>query len=886
MPNPALSFRMKPHQVARLTGAWPATLDLSRASRRFDLRVFDHAAGEHLDHDDFSHVVLHDGALFLNGQRVSQAAFGRNFVRFSSKTADRFVSGVLNFTADALAFTGRVFLGASETDAVAHDVAGVTPPTAYSTRIATTGAVPSGTDQFPAWCPPEPSDSDSAAWVDGLNLVVGYTFSEAGQLPVPVIKMINPAKADDPADLGDSCALTVDAKTENLMLTLVMDDPSLGVDEWGPNFPGGFIIEFDAFGDTFRGVLQRYDSDKGELQSTRLAWHGKALATEARPAAALVAASAPAAAAELASDLNVAELYSLQPDAKKLQDDQFNLLVQNMKWALADNTATKDWVSTYWAEEPPSGFSDDRIKLIRANAAFYTDRFAVCYLGSSFNKMTGTGAPTTKLTDDQKLNLAFYMQAGLATEKGYNAQSHGVYVEAFTAAVPRLNDYLADQNPKDPAHDWATQLYNQIIKPNMINQAVLKIIAGHGMEEANRHSTVLLALQPSGDLARSYHSLIVNASLSRCVEHLKFDQDSMKSWLTDSIQAFIDALKSGALKIDGVDPETQARLIAQAEDMEKAAQEAGSVAALAAALTDLSIAAGGKNFWEKLANTESTWGKVGYKFASGIYCLAIVGGISQAVISFMNWDKLTGEQKATVIVSVVQIAAKLVQKMPDIIGTVGDAGTWGMNKVQEFYRWCADSEIGSDTEDVERMLLNPDEDPMEYGSRNISELVNTETESLELEGSMWAKTFDKTVGRACEVIGAAAAVAFALISEYQFLQDLASGAPLRTEVLDGIIMAANFGVAIFAVVGLFSTASFIPVVGAIFAIIGIVAALIEMFWPPDPKPNPIEVFMKDQLVPAAEGTKRWILDAPAGWATDKTVPAHNAYNPGSKPALA
>ncbi|HSO69217.1 MAG TPA: hypothetical protein VLQ67_06215 [Arachnia sp.] len=875
---------MSPRQVDRLTGAWPATLDLSRASRRFDLRVFDHAVGEHLDHDEFAHVVVHDGALFFNGDRVTQAQFGRNFVRFSSKTADRYVSGVLSFTPDALAVTGRVFLGATEGDATAHDVAGVTPPTVYTTRTAISGAVPSGTEQFPTWSPPAPADSDAAGWTEGLHLVVGYAFTEGGQLPVPVIQLVDPKRPADPVDLGDSCALTVDPKTENLILTLVMDDPSLGVDEFGPTFPGGFIVEFDSFGDSFRGVVQRYDADTAQLEPTRLAWSGTAVRSPARPAAALVAASAPPAAAEVAADLNVAELYSLQPDAKKLQDTQFNLLIENMKWALADNPGTKDWVSTYWAEEPPSGFSEERKTLIRSNASFYTDRFAVCYLGSSFDKMTGSGAPATKLNEPQKLNLAFYMQAGLATEKAYNAQSHGVYTQAFVQALPRLRDYIADQNTDDPAHDWAKRLYDQITTPAMINQAVLKVMAGHGMEEANRHSAILLALQPSGDYARQYHTLIVNASLSRCVEHLKFDSDSMKTWLGDSIQAFIDALMSGALRVEGTDPEAQARLIAQAEEMQKAAEEAGGVVALAEALTDLSVAAGGKNFWETLANAETTWGKVGYKFASSVYCLAFVAGISQAVISFMSWDKLTGEQKASVVISTVQIAAKLVGKMPTIIGTVGDAGTWGMNKVQEFYRWCADSEVGMDTDALERSSLTADEDPLEYGTKSISNLINPETEVLEIEGSTWAKTFDQTVGRACEVIGAVAAVAFAFLSEWQFLEDLSSGAPLRTEILDGIIMAANFGVAIFAVVGLFSAASFIPVVGAIFAIIGIVAALIAMFWPPDPKPNPIEVFMKDHLVPAASGAGRWILDAPAGWARDKTVPARNAYNPGPAPA--
>lgn len=874
------SVRLKPAQVARLTGAWPATLDLAKAARQFDLRIFDHAAAEHVDHDDFAHVVLHEGALFFNGQRVPDATFGRNFVRFTSKTADRYLSGTLNFTVDALAFTGTVFVGTTESDAVAHEVVGVVPPTTYRTRIANAGAQPTDTEQFPTWSPPEPADSDTAAWSDGLELVVGYKFSEAGQLPMPVLQIGDSTKTDEPADLSDSCALSIDPKNENLMLTLVLDDPSPGVSEWGPSFPGGFIVEFDPFGTSFRGVLQRFDTEQNALEKTRFAWHGQALENEAKPVPAQVAATAEPV-ATLAADLTVAELYTLQPDAKQLQSDQFNLLVQNMKWALADNDSTKDWVSTYWAEQPPSGFSEDRKKLIREHASFYRDRFAICYLGSSFNKMTGIGAPPTKLTEPEKLNLDFYMQAGLAREPGYNAQAHGVYLQAFTIATPRLRDYIADQNPNDPAHDWATLLYKQITNPFSLNQVVLKIIAGHGMEEANRHSAVLLALQPSGKMAQDYHTLIVNASLSRCVQHLKFDKDAMKAWLTDSIQAFIDALEQGRLIVDGADPTTQARLIAQAEAMRDAAQEAGGVANLAAALTTLSIAAGGKNFWDTLAQSETAWGKAGYKFANGIYCIAFVAGFANAIMSFMSWKKLSGIQKASVIVSTVQIVAKLLQKIPDIITTIGDTFKWGINEIGDLYRCWSGPEIGAETQAIEDSLLSSEENAMDYGTRGLNELLNTETQTLELEGSMWTNTFNKTVGRVCEVIGVVAAVAFALISECQFLDDLTSGAPLRTTVLDGIIMVANFGVAMCAIAGLFSTATFIPVIGAIFAIIGIVAALIEMFWPPDPQPNPIEVLMKDHLKPAgAPGPARWILDAPAGWSTDTTVPARNAYNPG------
>ena len=79
MPNPALSVRLGADKIARLTREWPAALILKRTSRYYDVRVFDHAEGEHLEHTAASHVVIHEGKVYLDGQPMPNAEFGRNF---------------------------------------------------------------------------------------------------------------------------------------------------------------------------------------------------------------------------------------------------------------------------------------------------------------------------------------------------------------------------------------------------------------------------------------------------------------------------------------------------------------------------------------------------------------------------------------------------------------------------------------------------------------------------------------------------------------------------------------------------------------------------------------------------------------------------------------
>lgn len=882
MVYPTLSYRLSGEQIAKTLKHWPGALKLNQVSRHYDVRVFHEQQGEYVEHTAIPDIVLHKGGLYIDGKPVANPHFGRGFVRFVHNTATGFTSGVLNFTQDGLSFTGTLYRGATQATAEPLSVSGVSGQVVYKTRLAKTGAVPGDKDKFPAWRPSEPTDA--AQWEVGLELVLGYEHSEGGGIPEFVVELRTPGDPEGALDISYSCAPSV--VNENLVVQMLLTDQGIaqdGAKSYGNNFPAGFSAEVNWDAMSFRGMMQHYDPNAGQISTTQVAWLGTAVpAAEPKKVAANVAAAAPAVEAVLGVDLRLDELFTLQPDAQRLQQDQWSTLVENMKWGLANNDATSTWVSTFFGETAPTGLSKERTDLITKDRSFYTDRLAVAYLGSSFNKMTGTGAPATKLSDNQKLNLDFYLRAGLACEKSYTEQSQGTFLHSFIMAQPRLQDYIRDQNANDPAHDWAQQLYNQITTPQTLTTTVMKILASHGMEEPNRLSTVLQALQPSGDLASKYQGEIANATMTRAIEHLNLnDKEAVKKWLKDSIEGFVNAFQSGKLNLEGMDPETKAKLTAIADDLAKAAKEAGGFADLASALTDLTIAVGGANFWEKLANAQGVWAQRGYKFANGIYALAMIGGLFAAVMSFMNWDKLKPEEKATVVFTMVQITARIVKNVPGIVTKIGEkiGEKWSANQIGKVYRGCAEGAPKQMLASEESLLLSEEETVSSYGAINMGRLANTETKTLELEGSAWVQTFEKTVGKLCEGLAAVAAVWFAFDSMNQLAEDIASGASARTIALDAVIMAANIGVAVCAVVGLFAAATFIPVVGAIFAIIGIIATLIELFLPPEPKPTPVELFMRNNMMSALEGAKRWILDAPTGWTVDSLVPLHHAYNP-------
>jgi hypothetical protein len=172
-----------------------------------------------------------------------------------------------------------------------------------------------------------------------------------------------------------------------------------------------------------------------------------------------------------------------------------------------------------------------------------------------------------------------------------------------------------------------------------------------------------------------------------------------------------------------------------------------------------------------------------------------------------------------------------------------------------------------------------DDAAFENGVTQMRKLARADAAELELEGSAWRVTFGKTIAPLCKCVGVAASIVFAYTATRQFMDDIGRGQDTRTAALDGIIAAASIGVAFCALAEL-TLAVTLPGLGALLAIVGLVAALVEMFDPPPPPPPPAEVFMEQRVVPAftTSGPSGWILPAPAGWTADAPVPQDNAYS--------
>jgi hypothetical protein len=855
-------------------------IDLQRMNRTFQIRMFDRDEMDFVERADASEIELAEGKLFIDGEEVPKPKFGPDFVAFCANNQTRHVSGVLNFTPDAMAVFGTLFAGTNAKTVHDFEIAGVAPSTTYHTRIGISGASPPPHQHFPRWSPPVPR-----GWTKSINFTQSYKFIP-GKLPQPVFEI-------EGQDVTSLCSTSIDKKTSNLLISFDMQASLVEqyVEKFGADAPVSFTIEIATSGVTFKGAARKavklrdglythseeyafegkWDEQTVQFAKTSRRHHEKSLSDE------------PLNAVTAGIDLGITRLYTLQVDPKQLQRSQFHVLIENMKWALGNDPAKKSLLR-FFGELPPDLPKGPRTDLIQKDASFYTENMVTSYLGSPINKMTGAGAPSTHLTGAQQTDLEFYLRAGLPADPAFGRQTHGMFLTAFTESTGGLSDYIDDQKwhthdgKIDPAHNWGAKLYAALVQPERLNMTFNGVMSGFGMANFNRHTALLMALEPTGELAKKYHKLFLTRALAASISHLNLSKKKpVQSWLELAIDGLVTVVSKKNVKLP-VDAATAKQLHELAQEVEDAVDQAGGIAELAEALADLVVAVQGalrrgEDFWDVLRAVESSWEMAGYVFARSIYVIAILGGLIAAVVAFLNWNKLSDVEKGEAITGVVTVVAKIAESLKGIF-----TGEWSFTSSVQL-------ELATSTPDTAVPLLeNTTKEQIEDATGEVGDMVDAEERMINPAGSRFAQYFETAGGifdATTAIIGAAAAAAFAVLSTVSFIEDLINHASVSTTVLDGIIAAANIGVAIALGVSFLFAFLTVPILGAVCAIIGVIAALIELLIP-QPKPEtPAEKFMQNNLIPAMSGTGAWILPAPAAWTTDQPVPKHNAYNPGA-----
>lgn len=684
------------------------------------------------------------------------------------------------------------------------------PPTSYSTSI-TTARYPEGT---------APSSVAASGWSTGLVLQLGFQQQTGQSMPTPVITL-------DGQDVSQSVALSTNS-ADDLVVSLTAGSGSTVFCQVDASLYLNANIVLSTFGDSFSGVVSSTCADPSG--NGVYLWTGKADAGNA------LALAEPAPADD--GELSVAELTTLVPD-DTVSSTAYSLVVENMKWAIAQSSDESAWLTDFFAERPPV-LTSDQIALIDQDLAWYQQTFAKAYLSSAINSLTGPNAPSTTLSADQLARLQYYLQTTLAVDPSFVRQMSGVYMQAYVSAQPRLDAYLDDGGAT-----WAASLLAAITTSAQLTNTVNRIVQLNEIDDVNNLATLLQLLDPSGASSNAYVEAVLTAVLNKVTTQTSAtDQTFTSGWLSPALQTF------GENYADDDD----ASISTAAAAVASAALSLGGYDALADELATLLIA-GGAGFVAQCENAAAAFAAAHADFAGAADALLLTAWAGAAVnvaSAFSGGGSVSPETEAKMIVSGVKLAVKAVKAGINLLQTKLDLGTWN-----GFTDWLAGSDALSGSQDL--LAQAGGSDWVRSGTSSVAELFDTESGAVETAGTPWATIFD-SAANVVSVIGIVASAASAVLSTLEFINDIESGQPISKDVTDGIIAVASSAAAICAVLELAASAAVFGLAASVLAGIGLVAAIIALLLPTPASPNPINQFMTNVAIPFTES----LPEPPAG----------------------
>jgi hypothetical protein len=804
------------------------TFDPRALRQTYSAHAFEHEQAAFVAGHGVGEIRLDGGRLFVDEIPVLRPHMSHESLSWRQQAKGTFTAGNLWFARGGTELHGTVYRGTSSADATEHHVLATTiQPVAYDTRI-TTAREPDGTD---------PSTLPDSAWQTGLTLEIGYEMSTGDSAPTPVVCL-------NGEDVSDMTSWTIDDKTQQTVLMLALD-PSI-VCSLDPSLYLTGRIAFDQYKPlpTFSGTVSATCAD--QTGTGAYLWTGAARASADGAAAPRPAAASPEplelTAEHLEDDpsLSIAELMSIVPDSS-VSDTANNMLLENMKWAMGQDSTEKGWLEMFTGEEPPV-LSPDRQNVAAKSTTWYQQQFAKAYFGWGFTNYSGPNAPSVNLDDGQKLKLKYFLQTGMAKDPDFNLQQNGIYLQAFVGSKPRLQAYLADGGEK-----WAQQLYGVVTSPPQITLMVNRIFGTGGLQgamtPANNFATLLSALEgPAGPLAKNYIQMVTTAVLTQLAHMTTWqDQGAVMEWLPAFLQTFLDQVATNQSLPD------EAKIVAQ-QIHDMAQQLGGQVERVAEEAAAFVLNANGANILEKTQNAEiafvKKWPqfqKVGQMLFFAAWCVGVV----MVVKAFQNWKDLTPEQKGEAVLEAVSLGLSAVDVFPPILSGLKSMGLAGW---QKFTAWRFGPEAQDQVADMNK--LQSGEDFVENAANETTPLLDASTQTIKTAGTTWETVF-ATASKVVAIVGVVISAAFAVLSTYTFIKDILDGAPITQEVFDGIMAVTNIAMTVCLILDLVLATTVFAIAAAVLAIVGLVIALIEMFVV---KPeNPLDAFMKSTVIPFVDG---------------------------------
>lgn len=594
-------------------------------------------------------------------------------------------------------------------------------------------------------------------------------------------------------------------------------------------------------------------------------------------------------------EMSVLELYNLsQPE--NMGDVHAECFDKMIKMAAHAAYHSGDEVSKYIGiAEPTVGdtgeITETQAKIAEEYEEFFVDGLALSYLSYSYSKNTDEkiSKPITEI-EGYENKLKYYMQGKdkgcMSADYGYQKATNDLYKLVYAANVPGLSDYIADQKKSD----WAKKLYEYCNTPDILNGLILTQMVSPDNSRINHLCTMLDALDSSErvtleaagevdssepqekcfSLGSALRKQVTDLTFKYTFKYIKIpnkdDKEAVKAF-NDTIVAFLKVYFQN-LNQHQFTEWTEEIYEEAMEDLVEAAKAAGRnsvqdymnhiseiVADTTAALLELSspdMPSRIVEFFEQ------------HPGVSRVMCMAFyITGATALILGFMNWSELSDLEKAELIGGT---AALGVTALSDVMAwracgvfkqTYGDLT--GANSIITANCTEADfTKMLSGSKDIDEVLTKLGVDMGQ---------VSAEEEDIMAAASKWM-TISRIAATAAKVATTILMAAALGIQIFETVKDFNEGQPADIKAMDiiqdiscGVCFCAEAGAGIAALCGV-EVCSAIPVVGVVFAVVGIIAAIVMLFLKRKEPPAPIEVFIQNRCVPfvtkAANPPEEWL----------------------------
>jgi hypothetical protein len=788
---------------------FPSPAALERLDRPFFVYYRTARRAPHARGPSLQRIELRRGTLIVDGVRIRDPRFGRDSVSWNGHAGGGFSAGRLRYSHSGRTLRGMMTRGETAATAIVYEVfLGTLPPTNYSTTI-TIARQPAGTD---------PSTVPAGGWTAGLQLQLGYQQTSGQPLPTAIVNL-------DSQPVTDHVAL--ETTTDDLLQILFTGaSASTVLCTFDPSLYLTANIVFSTFGDRFAGTVSATCADTSG--SGAYLWSGQASDADALACTALSGELLPM--PEDDDDpLSLTELLSLVPD-DTVATAAYSMLVENMKWAIAQSPDESAWLTDFFVEAPPA-LTQPRIDLINQDLTWYQQEFAKAYLSWALNNLTGPGAPTVPLTAGQSARVEHYLRTGIALEPSYVRQMNGVYTAALLSVQPRLQDYLDAGGPA-----WAATLLSAITTPDQLSGAVNRVFDLSEIDPVNNLTTLLQLLDPSGASATTYAETILTRILIDTVARTSVtDPTFAASWLTVALQSFAEAFGGDE------DPDVAAAAAA----VQAAAQQLGGYGAVAAELA-ASMAAGGESLIAQAEAGAAAFAAAHADLAATSNVVLLVtwaGGLAN-VSSAFSGAVITPEQQAKMIATAVKLAVKAVKAGISLLQSKLTLDDWNA-----FTDWFSGGDALAGSQDV--LTQAGGSQWARSGTTSIAELFDAENGAVDAEGTLWT-SICRSATAVVSAIGLAAAAVSAVLATIQFVNDLESGQPVSKDAMDGILAATSAAGVVCTVLDLTMSLAVFGLAASVLAGVGVIVFIVSLFMPAPATPDPVDQFMSGVAVPFAD----------------------------------